>query len=227
MYDRNYVSTGQGSKPENIVTTRYIHTPELRHRIELNAQRFADRRLSGEQLRRAAVAIAVIQHEGDAAVMVTRRAMGLRAHGGQWALPGGRVDAGESSEEAALRELHEEVGLALAPSQILGVLDDYVTRSGYVITPVVVWTEVSASELVPNPGEVAAIEAFSFSELCRADSPRLETIQQSDREVLSMHYAGDVIYAPTGAILYQFREVAILGRDTRVAHYDQPLFAWR
>ena len=55
----------------------------------------------------------------------------------------------------------------------------------------------------------------------------LETIPESDREVLSMNYHDDVMYAPTAAMLYQFREVAIEGRATRVLHFDQPLFAWK
>ena len=159
--------------------------------------------------------------------MLTRRAAKLRAHGGQWALPGGRIDDGESAQQAALRELHEEVNLSLDKSRILGVLDDYITRSGYVITPVVLWADVDAGQLTPNPDEVESVHPFTFNELCRADSPCLDDIPQSDRQVLSMHYQGDKVYAPTAALLYQFREVAILGRPTRVLHYDQPLFAWR
>lgn len=129
--------------------------------------------------------------------------------------------------DAALRELHEEVGLRAAPSDVLGRLDDYATRSGYLITPVVVWADVDCLDLTPNPDEVDFVKPFSFRELARHDSPILERIAQSDREVLSMHFGGDRIFAPTGAILYQFREVAIFGRHTRVADFEQPLFAWR
>lgn len=160
-------------------------------------------------------------------MIVTRRSPRLKEHSGQWAMPGGRVDEGETATEAALRELHEEINLELAEEHILGCLDDYVTRSGYVITPVVVWADVVEQELRPNPDEVASIHPFTFSELAREDSPNLERIPQSDRQVLSMNYLDDVIYAPTAAMLYQFREVAIRGLGTRVLHYDQPLFAWR
>lgn len=158
--------------------------------------------------------------------MLTTRASGLRSHGGQWALPGGRIDSGETPEQAAARELEEEVNLSLDTSCIIGRLDDYVTRSGYLITPVVFWADVDDRLLVPNPGEVESIHAFSFDELCRTDSPNLESIAQSDRQVLSMNYGDIRIYSPTAAVLYQFREVAICGRPTRVLHYDQPLFAW-
>ena len=140
---------------------------------------------------------------------------------------GGRIDAGETPQQAALRELSEEINLSLDASHIIGTLDDYQTRSGFLITPVVVWADVECATLVPNPHEVASIHAFTFTELNRTDSPHLESIPQSDQQVLSMHYVKTRIYAPTAAFLYQFREVAICGRPTRVDHFDQPVFAWR
>src|SRR3979490_1006146 len=96
-------------------------------------------------LKRAAVAVALTEAEGSGtALLLTLRAAGLRAHSSQWALPGGRCDDGETEAEAALRELHEELGLELGPGDVLGLLDDYPTRSGYLITPVVVWAGASA-----------------------------------------------------------------------------------
>jgi 8-oxo-dGTP pyrophosphatase MutT (NUDIX family) len=160
-------------------------------------------------------------------IAVTRRSATLRAHSRQWALPGGRCDPGESATETALRELYEEVGLHATDGDVLGRLDDYATRSGYLITPIVVWADVDCDELVPNPDEVDFVRPFSFRELARRDSPVLERIEESERDVLSMHFGRDRIFAPTGAILYQFREVAIFGRHTRVARFEQPLFAWR
>ncbi len=91
-----------------------------------------------------------------AAVILTKRALDLGNHAGQWALPGGRIEAGESAEQAALRELAEEVGLQLDASAVIGRLDDYVTRSGFAITPVVVWAG-AAPALVADPAEVASI----------------------------------------------------------------------
>jgi 8-oxo-dGTP pyrophosphatase MutT (NUDIX family) len=164
---------------------------------------------------------------GGAAFLLCRRAAGLNRHGGQWALPGGRVDPGESAEQTALRELHEELGVELSPDHVLGRLDDYVTRSGYVITPVVVWSGGEV-ELVPDPNEVAHAYRIGVHELLRDDSPRFVTIPESDRPVVQVPLGRDLIHAPTGAVLLQFRWVALDGRaDARVHHYDQPVFAWK
>lgn len=162
----------------------------------------------------------------QAAVLLTRRAADLRAHAGQWALPGGRIDAGESPEQAALRELHEEVGLDLPAGAVLGRLDDYVTRSGFAITPVVVWGG-AARELVANAGEVASIHRIPLAEFLRTDAPLLEPCADSIHPVLRMPVGAGWIAAPTAAFLYQFREVCVLGRATRVAHFEQPEFARR
>ena len=161
-----------------------------------------------------------------AALVLTRRADSLRAHAGQWALPGGRIDAGESPEQAALRELDEEVALALGADAVLGRLDDFETRSGYVITPVVVWAG-AARAMQPNPDEVESIHRIPIDEFMRADAPILEPTDDPARPVLKMPVAGQWIAAPTAAVLYQFREVCIAGRATRVAHFDQPAFAWK
>ena len=164
---------------------------------------------------------------GGAAFLLCRRAARLNTHSAQWALPGGRLDPGESPEEAALRELDEELGVALPESSILGLLDDYPTRSGYVITPVVVWGG-GELDLKPSPDEVLAAYRVGLHELCREDSPRFVTIPESERPVVQVPLGGDLIHAPTGAVLVQFRWVAIDGRvDTRVHEFEQPVFAWK
>jgi len=163
---------------------------------------------------------------GGPAVLLTRRATRMRAHPGQWALPGGRLDAGETPLDAARRELHEELDLELSESAVIGVLDDYATRSGYVITPVVLWGGAEPA-MTPHPDEVASVHRVSFRELCRPDSPRFVTIPESDRPVVQVPIGGDLIHAPTGAVLLQFRRVAIEGTTERVAGYEQPVFAWR
>jgi 8-oxo-dGTP pyrophosphatase MutT (NUDIX family) len=179
-------------------------------------------------LKRAAVAIALVAAdapETGTALLLTLRAAGLRAHRGLWALPGGRCDEGETPVEAALRELHEELGLALAPDDVLGLLDDYPTRSGYLITPVVVWASTKA-ELSPNPAEVASVHRIPLDEIEAADRFDFIAIPESTRRVIRFHYAGQFIHAPTAATIYQFREV-LAGRDTRVAELEQPVFAWK
>ncbi len=211
----------------------------LRQSIEANLRRFAVQAAGVGALRAAAVAVAIAD-EGSgadlpgiaapvgwstrASLLLTRRAAGLGSHGGQWALPGGRIDAGETAEEAALREMAEEVGLRLDPGAVLGRLDDFTSRSGFVITPVVVWAG-AARGLVRNPGEVASIHRIPLTEFMRPDAPLLETLEGSEHPVLRMPVGERAIAAPTAAVLYQFREVCLLGRSTRVAHFEQPLFA--
>ncbi len=178
-------------------------------------------------LKRAAVAITLVE-TGDAgretALLLTLRAASLRAHRGQWALPGGRCDGGETPVEAALRELHEELGLELGPDDVLGLLDDYPTRSGYLITPVVLWAENSA--VSPNPQEVASVHRIALGEIEQADAFDFIAIPESTRRVVRFRHGGQFIHAPTAALIYQFREV-LAGRDTRVAELEQPVFAWK
>jgi len=164
---------------------------------------------------------------GGASFVLCRRAARLSTHSAQWALPGGRIDEGESIIEAALRETHEEVGVDLGQDAVLGVLDDYATRSGYVMTPVVVWG--GDVDLVPSPDEVLAAYRIGLHELSRDDSPRFITIPESDKPVVQVPISGDLIHAPTGAVLVQFRWVGLEGRvgdACRVAEFEQPVFAW-
>ena len=165
---------------------------------------------------------------GGAAFVLCRRSAGLNTHASQWALPGGRVDEGETVVEAALRETREEVGVDLDESTVIGVLDDYATRSGYVMTPVVVWGGADL-ELRPNPTEVLAAYRVGLHELARPDSPRFVDIPESDRPVVQVPLGGDLIHAPTGAVIVNFRWVCLDGRpsaDARVADFEQPVFAW-
>jgi len=176
--------------------------------------------------RHAAVAVVVVDSVDGPGIVLTKRSARLRAHAGQWALPGGRLDPGESPEDAALRELHEELGLHVpAGDAVLGRLDDYPTRSGYVITPVVVWSGLAADAITPNPGEVASAHVVTPDVL--AVEPRFITIPESDSPVIQMPMLRTLIHAPTAAVVYQFREIALYDRVTRVDHMEQPVFAWR
>jgi 8-oxo-dGTP pyrophosphatase MutT (NUDIX family) len=180
------------------------------------------------ELKRAAVAIALVETadaSGGTAVLLTLRAAGLRAHRSQWALPGGRCDAGETIVEAALRELHEELGLDPGADDVLGLLDDYPTRSGYLITPVVVWAGAGAV-MSPNPTEVASVHRIALDDIERPGAFDFIAIPESTRRVIRFRHAGQFIHAPTAALIYQFREV-LAGRDTRVAELEQPVFAWK
>jgi 8-oxo-dGTP pyrophosphatase MutT (NUDIX family) len=179
-------------------------------------------------LKRAAVAIALVEAgsaSNETALLLTMRAAGLRAHRGQWALPGGRCDAGETPVQAALRELHEELGLELDNADVLGWLDDYPTRSGYLITPVVLWAGPNAA-ISPNPSEVASVHRIALDDIEHEDAFDFIAIPESTRRVIRFHHEGGLIHAPTAALIYQFREV-LGGRQTRVAELEQPVFAWK
>ncbi len=202
-------------------------TEDLRNRLAANIASQPAIIETDHGLKPAAVAIAVLEEaDGSPAFILTRRSGNLRRHARQWALPGGRLDPGESLLEAALREMDEEIGLRLAPEDLVGRLDDYPTRSGYNITPFVFWAGRTPA-LTPNPDEVHALYRIPLVELDRPESPDLIRIPESDRPVIRMAIMEDMVHAPTAALLYQFREVAIHGRPTRVAHFEQPVFAWR
>ena len=214
---------------------------DLRARIAANLDAFERHPPPALAPRAAAVAVAIadVGHgadlpglprhpswRDDAALILTRRSGALRHHAGQWALPGGRIEPGETAEQAALREMAEEVELRLDAGAVLGRLDDFSTRSGFVITPVVVWAG-SARSMTPQLAEVQSIHRIPVEEFLRADAPWLDPLEGSAHPVLRMPVGDSWIAAPTAAILYQFCEVCLGARTTRVAHYEQPPFAWK
>jgi mutator protein MutT len=215
---------------------------QLRERIAARLADWPVLAIDDPALRRAAIAVTVVdaghgadlsglpRHDAwrdEAALLMTRRPAHMNRHAGQWALPGGRLDAGETPEQAALRELHEEVGLEVGADAVLGRLDDYATRSGFVITPVLVWGG-AARVLAPAPEEVASVHRVPLVEWLRDDAPILDPPHEpGGAPVLRMPLGDDWVAAPTAAVIYQLREVLLLGRDTRVAHFDQPRFTWR
>jgi len=205
----------------------YVFEVALQRRVRDNLAAHAREVIALEGRRAAAVAVTLVGNgEGEACFLLTRRASRMRRHAGQWALPGGRLDEGESPTDAALRELAEEVGLGCGSDAVLGTLDDYATRSGFVITPVVVWGG-AVGVLVPDPEEVAAVYEVPLALLEDPRVPQLRQIPESDRPVISIPMVGTDVHAPTAAIVYQLREVGLHGRGTRVAHFEQPVFAWR
>ncbi|TFV92939.1 CoA pyrophosphatase [Blastococcus sp. CT_GayMR20] len=185
---------------------------------------FPRREARRPDLKQAAVALCLTEHAGGTALVITRRAARLRSHAGQWALPGGRLDPGEDAVGGALRELNEEVGLDIAATDVLGLLDDYVTRSGYVMTPVVCWAG-DVGELVGAESEVHSVFQVPLSDL--DVEPRFIRIPESDAPVIQLPLLGRYVHAPTAAIVHQFCRIACRGLVSRVAHLEQPVFAWK
>ena len=228
--------SGAGRSPRPVLKSIAMHSrpaslpfdPTLRARIGGRLASFEARRVeAGPGMRRAAVAFVVVGGEsGEACFVLTRRASGLRRHSGQWAIPGGRSDDAESPADTARRELREEVGLDVPEHDVLGRLDDYATRSGYVITPVVCWGP-RRPELDLDRTEVARAHLVPLGRLLAPDLAATTAIPESDRPVLSVGLLGGRIFAPTAAVIYQAREWLLMNRATRVAHFEQPVFAWK
>jgi 8-oxo-dGTP pyrophosphatase MutT (NUDIX family) len=179
-------------------------------------------RIAGSGGRGAAVVICVVDDPDEPHVLVIRRAYrGMNS--GQWAFPGGKIEPGESAVTAGLREVHEEIGLELGESAVLGVLDDFVTDSGFVMTPFIALTP-ARPRLRLNLDEVDSVHRVTLERLAGEDLPGWTTTPSGVR-LLNMPLRDKMtIHAPTGAILYQFREVALLGRHTRVRDLQQPEF---
>ena len=149
-----------------------------------------------------------------AALILTRRSARLKSHAGQWALPGGSIDSGESPQQTALRELEEEVGLLLSDDKVLGCLDDFITRSGFRITPVVIWGG-NRVNLVANEEEVASIHRIPFCELLRPDTPILDHAVEGEHPILDSPLAGkapNTVRLPaTGAGPLERDPIGVLG----------------
>jgi hypothetical protein len=93
------------------------------------------------------------------------------------------------------------------------------------MTPVVVWGGQDRGQLRRNASEVARMHLIPLADL--DVPPRLLKIPESDQPVLQLPLLGRWLNAPTAAIVYQFCQVALHGRPTRVSHYEQPVWAWK
>jgi 8-oxo-dGTP pyrophosphatase MutT (NUDIX family) len=198
-----------------------------RRRATLAGNLAAFRRVEAARpdLKAASVAVCVLPEAAADMLLITRRSPGLRTHAGQWALPGGRRDPGESVQETALRELREETRVQAAAEDVLGLLDDYVSRSGYVITPVVVWGAAAQGELSGPASEVTRVFRVPLADF--DVEPEFLAVPETDAPVIRLPLFDRYVHAPTAAIIYQFCQVALHGREQRVAHFEAPPFAWK
>jgi 8-oxo-dGTP pyrophosphatase MutT (NUDIX family) len=197
-------------------------TGAARVTISMNMSRF-DRIEAASGVSPAAVAILLMQSPRELCIPMLQRPTTMSRHAGQMALPGGRSDAGESAEDCAIREVNEELGLTVEHRDILGKLDDFTTRSGFTITPVVVWSEANPPALRPSQAEVRRLFVVGSEELRQA----VAASTPGASAAFSLRFREVEVFAPTAAILYQFSEVALDGRSCRVADFYQPPFTHR
>lgn len=193
----------------------------LRDRITANLAAFPRRELDHTGFRRAAVGVVLAPTDDGPAFILTRRALHMRRGAGNYALPGGNFEPGESAVDAALRETFEELGVALAASDALGLLDDFITLGGHIVTPVI-FLAPQPVVLRPNPDEVDTAWLVPLADLDHPESPRQEAHPDGGPAILRMFAQGGWINPPTAAFLYQFREVALHGRVVRTDDIGQP-----
>ncbi|WP_109212237.1 MULTISPECIES: CoA pyrophosphatase [Microbacterium] len=178
------------------------------------------RRIAGE--RRAAVSIILFGDKDDTQFVIIERANRGR-NAGQWALPGGKLEEGESALDAAIREAQEEVDLPVSGVEVLGELDDFVTVTGFTITPFV-FVAPPAWKPRAIADEVQSVHCLEVATLSSEDVVHWFT-QPNGSSLLQMWLREDMhMHAPTGAILLQFRELALFGRDIDVSALTQPVW---
>ncbi len=164
--------------------------------------------LEGVMLRDAAVLIGIVARQPEASLLLTRRTDHLKSHAGQIALPGGKIDAGDAGPvAAALREAEEEVGLDPRLVEPIGLLDPYISNTGFRIFPVIALVDAAAS-LTPNPDEVADVFEVPLHFLMTPDNHLLESrmFRGMERRYYAMPYQDRRIWGVTAGILRLFYE---------------------
>ena len=190
--------------------------------IEKNLAAFDRIVVTPEDHRLAAVAIILAPAEGEMTYALTRRAAKMRRNAGNFALPGGAVDPEDQDViAAAIRESEEELGVHLSRDQVVGLLDDFVTLTGHLVTPVVFWVEEELT-LTPDPAEVALAWQVPLGDLDHPGSPRDKEKDDGGPPIRQMQMMGRWINPPTAAWLFQFREVALKGNQVRVSEWRMP-----
>ncbi len=160
---------------------------------------------AGMALRAAAVLIAVTDrpdHPDGPGVLMIQRPTNMRAHPGQAAFPGGKIDADETPVAAALREANEELGLDPAQVRVVGAIDRYQTGTGYDITPVIAVVPGDIA-ITPNPGEVAQWfePPFGFVLDAANQQRRVAHWDGQTGEYIEILWSGHRIWGVTGGII--------------------------
>lgn len=165
-------------------------------------------RLTGlDPVDEAAVMLPLFEEDGEAWLVLTRRADHLRRNAGDVAFPGGRCDPGETFEQTARREAFEEIGLDPALPTVIGELDHTVTLAGTEMVPLVAELPGRPTDLSANPAEVAAVLTVRVGELLVTEHYRGE--QWEGRQMHEFDLEGDTIWGATARILHQFLEVVL------------------
>lgn len=161
-----------------------------------------------ENLIPAAVLIPVVNREDELKVLFTRRAANLAQHAGQISFPGGHIEESDNEPiDAALRETEEEVGLPRHHIDVIGQLENYISRTGFEITPIVGVIEPPFT-VVPQPSEVAEVFEVPLSFLLNPENHHRHTreISGENREFYAMPYGEYYIWGVTAGILVNLYE---------------------
>ena len=159
----------------------------------------------------AAVLIALVRRPEGHTVLYTERSPDLRAHSGQVAFPGGKIDKSDAdAADAALREAWEEVGLERSDARVLGFMAPYFTGTNYLITPVVAAVEPSGP-FVPNPGEVHSVFEVPLARILRHESYGRFSIKRDGKEhqTWQIDHDGHTIWGITANLTRMFRDIAL------------------
>lgn len=159
----------------------------------------------------AAVLIALVRRPEGFTVLYTERSPDLRAHSGQVAFPGGKVDADDDDvAAAALREAFEEVGMRAGDARVVGFMQPYFTGTNYLITPVVALVEPSGP-FTPNPGEVHSVFEVPLQRILRPENYGEFRIRREGREhrTWQIDHDGHRIWGITANITRQFRDIVM------------------
>jgi len=185
--------------------------PALVDKIAATLARRAPKTLAADGFKQAAVLVPIQEREDGEHLVLTQRTETLNSHGGQVAFPGGKIEPDDSgAEQAALRETHEEIGLAAGDVRVLGQLDQIIASSGYIVTPFV-GVVPAAYEFRLNPREAAALFSVPLrallSEGCLVVEPRLYPPERRD-PIYHFYYEGWDIWGATARIILQLLEVS-------------------